>query len=141
MSQNIYYVLPFVLMAIVILFYLITPIVRGRKIKAFIAAHPDACLVKLRIRQWLIYYETIKLNCIDGGSPMMSGDGFFRSGFCALPGKHVLNVSFEKQRPGFFSKRVTTYYDPVNIEVTMEPHRNYILCFNKSEEKFELREA
>lgn len=140
MNPNVYYLIPAAILLVMVLFYVITTVVRDRKIKAFMSQCPDACMVKLKMRQWLVYYEKITLTLVDGGTPLRSGDGFFSSGFCVAPGTHVLQVYFQKQRPGVFHRTVTTTYDPVNIEVVMEPGRNYILSFNKKSETYELKE-
>lgn len=140
MNPNVYYLIPAAILLLTILVYVMMTLNRNRKVKDFIARCPDACMVKLKMRHWLIYYEKVILTQVDGGEPLRSGDGFFSSGFCVAPGTHVLQVSFEKQRPGVFHKTVTTTYDPVNIEVTVEPGRNYILSFNKKRETYELVE-
>lgn len=49
--------------------------------------------------------------------------------------------SFEKTRPGFFSKTVTTQYAPSTQEVEVEAEKTYIYSFDKKNEQYTFTEV
>ena len=65
----------------------------------------------------------------------------FKQGFYLAPGKHRITSSFEKTRPGFFSKTVTTQYAPSTQEVEVEAEKTYSYSFDKKNEQYTFTEV
>ena len=84
--------------------------------------------------------SSIRLIAIDDNYPMTSFAEGFKQGFYLTPGNHRITSSFEKTRPGFFSKTVTTQYAPSTQEVEVEAEKTYIYSFDKKNEQYTLTE-
>ena len=76
----------------------------------------------------------IRLIAIDDNHPMTSFMEGFKQGFYLAPGKHRITSSFEKTRPGFFSRTVTTKYGSTTQEVEVEAEKTYEYSFDKKNE-------
>ena len=85
--------------------------------------------------------SSIRLIAIDDNYPMTSFAEGFKQGFYLAPGKHRITSSFEKTRPGFFSKTVTTQYAPSTQEVEVEAEKTYIYSFDKKNEQYTFTEV
>ena len=85
--------------------------------------------------------SSIRLIAIDDNYPMTSFMEGFKQGFYLAPGKHRITSSFEKTRPGFFSKTVTTQYAPSTQEVEVEAEKTYIYSFDKKNEQYTFTEV
>jgi len=85
--------------------------------------------------------SSIRLIAIDDNHPMTSFAEGFKQGFYLAPGKHRITSSFEKTRPGFFSKTVTTQYAPSTQEVEVEAEKTYIYSFDKKNEQYTFTEV
>ena len=85
--------------------------------------------------------SSIKLIAIDDNHPMTSFAEGFKQGFYLAPGKHRITSSFEKTRPGFFSKTVTTQYGATTQEVEVEAEKIYIYSFDKKNEQYTFTEV
>ena len=57
-----------------------------------------------------------------------------------IPGKHKITSSFEKTRPGFFSRTVTTKYGSTTQEVEVKAEKTYIYSFDKKNEQYTFTE-
>ena len=84
--------------------------------------------------------SSIRLIAIDDNHPMTSFMEGFKQGFYLAPGKHRITSSFEKTRPGFFYKTVTTKYDSTTQEVEVEAEKTYIYSFDKKNEQYTFTE-
>ena len=84
--------------------------------------------------------SSIRLIAIDDNYPMTSFTEGFKQGFYLAPGKHRITSSFEKTRPGFFYKTVTTKYDSTTQEVEVEAEKTYIYSFDKKNEQYTFTE-
>ena len=84
--------------------------------------------------------SSIKLIAIDDNHPMTSFAEGFKKGFYLAPGKHRITSSFEKTRPGFFSRTVTTKYGSTTQEVEVEAEKTYIYSFDKKNEQYTFTE-
>ena len=84
--------------------------------------------------------SSIRLIAIDDNHPMTSFMEGFKQGFYLAPGKHRITSSFEKTRPGFFSKTVTTQYAPSTQEIEVEAEKIYIYSFDKKNEQYTFTE-
>ena len=80
------------------------------------------------------------LYAIDDNHPMTSFMEGFKQGFYLAPGKHRITSSFEKIRPGFFSKTVTTKYGSTTQEVEVEAEKTYEYSFDKKNEQYTFTE-
>ena len=85
--------------------------------------------------------SSIKLIAIDDNHPMTSFAEGFKQGFYLAPGKHRITSSFEKTRPGFFSKTVTTQYGATTQEFEVEAEKTYIYSFDKKNEQYTFTEV
>ena len=84
--------------------------------------------------------SSIRLIAIDDDYPMTSFTEGFKQGFYLAPGKHKITSSFEKTRPGFFSRTVTTKYGSTTQEVGVEAEKTYIYSFDKKNEQYTFTE-
>ena len=84
--------------------------------------------------------SSIRLIAIDDNHPMTSFTEGFKQGFYLAPGKHKITSSFEKTRPGFFSRTVTTKYGSTTQEVEVEAEKTYIYSFDKKNEQYTFTE-
>ena len=84
--------------------------------------------------------SSIKLIAIDDNHPMTSFAEGFKQGFYLAPGKHRITSSFEKTRPGFFYKTVTTKYGSTTQEVEVEAEKTYMYSFDKKNEQYTFTE-
>ena len=84
--------------------------------------------------------SSIRLIAIDDNHPMTSFAEGFKQGFYLAPGKHRITSSFEKTRPGFFSRTVTTKYGSTTQEVEVEAEKTYIYSFDKKNEQYTFTE-
>ena len=84
--------------------------------------------------------SSIRLIAIDDNYPMTSFMEGFKQGFYLTPGKHRITSSFEKTRPGFFSRTVTTKYGSTTQEVEVEAEKTYIYSFDKKNEQYTFTE-
>ena len=84
--------------------------------------------------------SSIRLIAIDDNYPMTSFTEGFKQGFYLAPGKHKITSSFEKTRPGFFSRTVTTKYGSTTQEVEVEAEKTYIYSFDKKNEQYTFTE-
>ena len=84
--------------------------------------------------------SSIRLIAIDDNHPMTSFMEGFKQGFYLAPGKHRITSSFEKTRPGFFSKTVTTKYGSTTQEVEVEAEKTYEYSFDKKNEQYTFTE-
>ena len=84
--------------------------------------------------------SSIRLIAIDDNYPMTSFMEGFKQGFYLAPGKHRITSSFEKTRPGFFSRTVTTKYGSTTQEVEVEAEKIYIYSFDKKNEQYTFTE-
>ena len=82
----------------------------------------------------------IRLIAIDDDYPMTSFTEGFKQGFYLAPGKHRITSSFEKTRPGFFSRTVTTKYGSTTQEVEVEAEKTYEYSFDKKNEQYTFTE-
>ena len=84
--------------------------------------------------------SSIRLIAIDDNHPMTSFAEGFKQGFYLTPGKHKITSSFEKTRPGFFSRTVTTKYGSTTQEVEVEAEKTYEYSFDKKNEQYTFTE-
>lgn len=111
--------------------------VRHDNKKAFLAQNPDAARILAQQVTFAIKTKTLRIASVDGNTPIFFNSGI-RNGVLVTPGKHVLEVSFETQRPGIMHRNVYTTYEPCKIEIEAEPHGNYELRFNEKQQSYEL---
>lgn len=92
----------------------------------YLAKYPDAVKVWMKTTNMLIVNSKVSVYTVDGEVP-----AYFNGGCYVKPGKSVLNVQYEAERPGITHRKVTTYTDRVNVEVDLEPNKEYTLLFDK----------
>lgn len=114
--------------------------VRSDNKKVFLAEHPDAARILAQQVTFAIKQKTLRICLVDGQTPVSFMSGM-RSGVLVTPGKHILEVTFQTQRPGILYRTVYTTYDPCKIEIEVEPNGNYELRFNEKVESYELVKA
>lgn len=84
--------------------------------------------------------SNISLVSIDDNYPTTSFTEGLKQGFYLTPGKHKITSSFNKSRPGFFYKTVSTTYGPTTQEVEVEAEKVYSYSFDKKNEQYTFTE-
>ena len=117
---------------------------RKKEVLEWLEKNPKAAKVYIKTNSSLLASmftpSSIRLIAIDDDYPMTSFTEGFKQGFYLAPGKHKITSSFEKTRPGFFSKTVTTQYAPSTQEVEVEAEKTYIYSFDKKNEQYTFTE-
>ena len=117
---------------------------RKKEILEWLEKNPKAAKVYIKTNSSLLASmftpSSIRLIAIDDNYPMTSFTEGFKQGFYLAPGKHRITSSFEKTRPGFFYKTVTTKYDSTTQEVEVEAEKTYIYSFDKKNEHYTFTE-
>ena len=118
---------------------------RKKEVLEWLEKNPKAAKVYIKTNSSLLASmftpSSIRLIAIDDNHPMTSFAEGFKQGFYLAPGKHRITSSFEKTRPGFFSKTVTTQYAPSTQEVEVEAEKTYIYSFDKKNEQYTFTEV
>jgi len=118
---------------------------RKKEVLEWLEKNPKAAKVYIKTNSSLLASmftpSSIRLIAIDDDYPMTSFTEGFKQGFYLAPGKHKITSSFEKTRPGFFSKTVTTQYAPSTQEVEVEAEKTYIYSFDKKNEQYTFTEV
>jgi hypothetical protein len=132
----------FIVMGIVIIGSIVFNIVRMRGIKSsnqqFLLEHPDAAKVYLTTRA-LITSEAVTVLSVDGGKPEHFAETG-KTGFYAVPGTRLVEISYTHNRPGILHKNVMTTVGPVKKELVVASGKQYLLGFDRSEENFTFAE-
>ena len=117
---------------------------RKRELLEWLGKNPKAAKVYIAKTSSLLGSiftpSSIRLIAIDDNHPMTSFMEGFKQGFYLAPGKHRITSSFEKTRPGFFSKTVTTKYGSTTQEVEVEAEKTYEYSFDKKNEQYTFAE-
>ena len=102
--------------------------------KKYLEEHPDASVLLIKDCQWnpLGFNHTIYVLSINGEAPMQTVEGWGQKAYHLLPGKTILELQYEKVRPGIIYKSVRTTYDPQKIEVDVEPNKKYTISYDKN---------
>ena len=117
---------------------------RKKEVLEWLEKNPKAAKVYIKTNSSLLASmftpSSIRLIAIDDDYPMTSFTEGFKQGFYLAPGKHKITSSFEKTRPGFFSRTVTTKYGSTTQEVEVEAEKTYIYSFDKKNEQYTFTE-
>ncbi len=111
------------------------------KLAKFTEEHPQAAKVSVKANKIGIIVENLNVLSVNGEQPLIYQEKLINTGFYLLPGKNILEVSYDLSRPGILHKRVTTYYDPCKIEVEAEPNKEYKLSYDRKKEEYEFEEV
>ena len=110
--------------------------------KKFENENPDASIMVIKERLWHPLGFTNSLNCLSmNGEPkeqIMAGFG--QRAFYLMPGKNILELQYETQRPGLLHKWVRRTYDPQKIEVEVEAKKKYTIGYDKKQNEFKFEE-
>ena len=111
--------------------------------KKFEEQNPDASIMEIKDCQFHPLGFTNSLNClsINGEPKEQIMAGFGQRAFYLMPGKNILELQYETQRPGILHKWVRTTYDPQKIEVNVEPNKKYTISYDKKQEQFLFEEV
>ncbi len=110
------------------------------RLSKFVEEHPDAVKVQIKANKVGIIVENLQVITVNGETPILYSE-MFTTGFYLLPGKNILEVSYEWTRPGILHKSVTTYFDPCKIEVEAEPNKTYKLSYNRKQNEYVFEEV
>ncbi len=117
---------------------------RKKEVLEWLEKNPKAAKVYIKTNSSLLASmftpSSIRLIAIDDDYPMTSFTEGFKQGFYLASGKHKITSSFEKTRPGFFSRTVTTKYGSTTQEVEVEAEKTYIYSFDKKNEQYTFTE-
>lgn len=103
-----------------------------KRTQAFIAENPNAVSVLLKTGGTFITSHKMHLDGIEGHevyAQTIRGKRYF----WVKPGEYVIEASYEKTRPGFFYRSVTTTYGPAKLGIKVEAGKSYALSFNKKQ--------
>ena len=102
--------------------------------KKYLEEHPDASVMIIKDCQWnpLGFNHTVSVLTINGEAPDQTVEGWGERAYNLLPGTTILELQYEKVRPGIIYKSVRTTYDPQKIEVNVEPNKRYTISYDKN---------
>lgn len=106
--------------------------------KQFESENPDASVMLIKDCQFHPLGFTNTLTCLtvnDEAIPQIAV-GFGKRGYYLKPGKNILELQYETQRPGIMHKWVRTTYEPQKIEVDVEPNKQYQISYDKKRGEF-----
>ena len=104
--------------------------------------NPDLSIMVLKERNFHPLGFTYTLNClsVNGEPKEQIIIGYGQRGHYLQPGKNILELQYETQRPGILHRWVRTTYDPQKIEVNVEPNKKYSIEYNKNTNEFLFKE-
>ncbi len=141
MSQYIFLVGGIIVLGVVM--QIVGVVIHNNSKKQFENEHPEASIMEIKDNQFHPLGFTNTLTCLSvNGEPctqIMTGYG--KRGHYLLPGKNILELQYETQRPGILHKWVRTTYDPQKIEVNVEPNKKYTISYNKKQDQFLFEEV
>ncbi len=110
--------------------------------KRFENENPEASIMVIKDRQFhpLGFINTLTCLSINGEPREQIMTGLGQRGHYLLPGKNILELQYETQRPGILHKWIRTSYDPQKIEVNVEPNKKYSISFDKNSNGFTFAE-
>lgn len=106
--------------------------------KKFIEEHPDISTIQVYASSHIVSNSTC-IYKVDDNYPNYSKASFKAYVFIE-EGEHILSVGASNTRPGIMYKSVTTNIGPTDIKVKIEKKKNYILKYDKKNDKFYLEE-
>ena len=117
--------------------------IHSRHKKKFEQENPDASIMIIKDRPFhpLGFVQNLTCLSINGEPKEQIMTGYGQRGHYLMPGKNILELQFETQRPGILHKWVRTTYDPQKIEVNVEPHKKYAISYNKNSNQFAFEEV
>jgi hypothetical protein len=128
----------FIIMGLVCAACLVYGIIRIGIMKSsnrrFLLEHDDLAKVYLIVKA-LITSEVVTVYTVDDEKPEFFMEGG-KSGFYAIPGQRLVEVSYTYSRPGILHKNVTTSFGPVKKELIIAPNKKYQLGFDREKEAF-----
>jgi Trk-type K+ transport system membrane component len=128
----------FIIMGLVILGSIVFNIIRMRNMKSsnqrFLLDHPDVAKVYLTTKA-LITSEAVIVTAVDGETPEYFAETG-KTGFYAIPGSRLVEMTYTYNRPGLIHKNVTTTFGPAKKELAIAANKTYLLGFDRKEETF-----
>jgi hypothetical protein len=132
----------FLVIGVVVIGTVIFNIIHMRKIKSsnskFLLDHPDAAKIYLTTKA-LITSEAVTVTAVDGGRPELFAESA-KTGFYAIPGTRLVEMSYTHNRPGIIHKNVMTTIGPVKKELVVAADKKYLLGFDRKDESFTFAE-
>lgn len=102
--------------------------------------YPDAGKVYIKTTKIGVIVDNLTVHDVDGEEPLKFNEMLIKDGFYLVPGKHVLEVSYEWTRPGIIYKTITNYLDPCKIEVEVEQNKVYKLYYSRKQKEYVFEE-
>jgi hypothetical protein len=132
----------FTVFGLVIAGTIVFNIVRLKRMKIsnqkFLEEHPDAAKIYLSLKA-LAVSGTVTVHSVDGDPPAFFFENV-KSGFCVIPGKRTVEMSYTCSRPGIVHRNVTRTYGPYKKELLVTANKNYLLDFDREKETFTFSE-
>lgn len=113
---------------------------RNGKKKAFREEHPEASSVYAESALKGIKSVQIRILQVDGAPYMEFYPEGTKQVYLLLPGKHVLEVEANTQRPGIMYKTVMETFGPAKIEIEVGESKKYTVGFDTKEKEFTFTE-
>ena len=123
----------FVLAAI---FSIVSMKLNKNALEKWLKEHPTAVKIELSAGSNLITQKELLAEVVRGEAAIFAEKGKYI--VCAVPGDIVLRVTYSYTRPGVMYKTATTTWGPSEIDLTIEPGKDYVLSFDKEEQQFNL---
>ena len=117
-------------------FYMIST---NKKQKAnFLEEHPNAAKIFFTSKGSVVS-EYITIHTVNDKAPVLFTKKL-KPGFYAAPGVITISVSYVHSRPGVMYKSVTETLGPLELDLEVEPHKEYILSYDRKKEEFSFEE-
>lgn len=118
-------------------------VIHNNSKKKYKMEHPEVSVMEIKDNPFhpLGFTNTLTCLSINGEPTIQFMTGYGKRGHYLLPGKNILELQYETQRPGILHKWVRTTYDPQKIEVNVEPNKKYTISYNKKQDQFLFEEV
>lgn len=133
----------FLIAGIFILYFIVCFVfIHKKKVKKceFKAEHPEASSVYAEFSMRGIKSVQITILTVDGAPYKEYYPEGTKQVYLLLPGKHVLEVQAQTQRPGIMYRNVMETFGPAKIEIEVGESRKYTVGFDTKEKNFTFTE-
>lgn len=110
------------------------------KRETFRKEHPEAASVYAQFALRGVKSVQITILQVDGAPYKEHYQEGTKQVYFLLPGKHILDVEADTQRPGVIYRNVRETFGPVKIEVEVEERKKYTVGFDTKEKEFTFTE-
>lgn len=113
---------------------------KSSKKKAFRAEHPEAASVYAEFSLKGVKTVQISILQVDGAPYGEYYPEGTKQAYLLLPGKHVLEVQAQTQRPGVLYRNVMETFGPATMEIEVAERGKYTVGFDTKQKEFTFTE-